>query len=82
MQVSSRISTQQNSNFPLQIIGIANTVGRLITGYICDKPWADSLLIHNLALVVSGVATCCVPLITSPVLLQIYCAAFGGCIGE
>lgn len=41
----------------LSVIGIANTVGRIILGYISDKPWVNRLLVYNLCLTVCGTGT-------------------------
>ena len=39
-----------NASFLLSIIGIANTVGRIILGYLSDKPWVNRLLVYNVCL--------------------------------
>lgn len=49
------------ASFLLSIIGITNTVGRLISGYISDFPAVDSLFVTNVCIAVSGVAVFCVP---------------------
>jgi MFS transporter, MCT family, solute carrier family 16 (monocarboxylic acid transporters), member 14 len=38
----------------LAVIGIANTVGRIILGYISDKPWVNRLLVYNMCLTICG----------------------------
>jgi predicted MFS family arabinose efflux permease len=70
----------RQATFLLSILGICNTFGRILCGWISDQSWADCLLIHNMALVIAGVATCCVPLLNSFPLLVIYCVIFGSCI--
>ena len=66
----------------LSVLGGANTLGRVFCGFVSDQSWADCLLIHNLALVVAGGATCLVPLLHSFPLLVVYCVVFGLCIGK
>lgn len=65
----------------IMIIGIANTIGRVLAGCIADQMWTDSLLINNFSLVVGGIATICVPFITRYEFLGVYSFVFGCCIG-
>ena len=67
--------------FLISIIGIANTVGRVVVGFVSDQPWADCLLINNVALVIGGLATCFVPFLSSFPLFASYTFVFGSCIG-
>ena len=69
------------ATFLLSVIGIANTVGRILVGWMSDRPWADCLIIHNVALIIGGIATGFVPFMPNYVILCIYCATFGFCIG-
>ncbi|ESP02007.1 hypothetical protein LOTGIDRAFT_92504, partial [Lottia gigantea] len=59
------------------IIGITNTVGRVISGWIADRPWADSLYLNNGALILAGVATLCCPFCNDFSSLAIYASLFG-----
>lgn len=43
-----------NASFLLSVVGIANTIGRVILGYISDKPWLNRLWLYNGALTVCG----------------------------
>ena len=65
----------------ISIIGIANTVARVVCGFISDLPSVDALLLNNLALVIAGVATFLCPLCYSFALLAVYAAVFGCGIG-
>lgn len=71
----------EQSSYLIAIIGIANTVGRIVLGYISDKPWVNRLLIYNLCLTLCGVATALSPSCTDINSLGIYCATFGFTIG-
>lgn len=42
----------------ISIIGAANTVGRIVLGYISDKPWVNRLQIYNWCLTICGVGEC------------------------
>ena len=37
--------------------GVFNTIGRVISGLISDRPWANCILIHNFALIIAGAST-------------------------
>ena len=45
----------ERGSFLLSIIGIANTVGRIVLGYISDKPWINRLWLYNSALTICGI---------------------------
>ena len=49
----------------LSIIGISNTCGRIISGYMSDFYWVDSLFVVNCSLVLSSVCVFLFPLITT-----------------
>ena len=70
-----------NASYILSIIGVFNTLARVFTGWLSDQPWADALLIHNVSVILAGVATCLVPVLNSYALLCIYGACFGVFIG-
>uniref|UniRef100_A0A1B0FGN1 Major facilitator superfamily (MFS) profile domain-containing protein n=1 Tax=Glossina morsitans morsitans TaxID=37546 RepID=A0A1B0FGN1_GLOMM len=74
------LNTEQSS-YLIAIIGVANTVGRIILGYISDKPWVNRLWIYNYSLTICGIATALCPLCTSFGTLGFYCAVFGFTIG-
>lgn len=39
----------------ISIIGIANTVGRIVLGYLADKPWVNRLTVYNWCLTTCGI---------------------------
>lgn len=45
-----------NSEYLISIIGASNLVGRIILGYISDKPWVNRLLAYNMCLTISGIS--------------------------
>lgn len=65
----------------ISIIGVSNTVARLVVGFVTDRPWANSLVINNLALMIGGVTTFAVPFYNSFAVLIIYSIVFGASIG-
>ena len=66
----------------ISTIGIVNTVGRLLVGYVSDKPWADAILINTIALGIAGGTTMFVPFYTEFSVLIMYAIAFGFSIGK
>lgn len=44
-----------DASFLLAVIGIANTVGRIILGYLSDKPWVNRLWVYNGCLTLCGI---------------------------
>ncbi|XP_058445391.1 monocarboxylate transporter 5 [Malaya genurostris] len=74
------IDTKQAS-YLLGVIGIANTVGRIILGYLSDKPWVNRLLVYNLCLTICGLATAFSVLCLDFYSLATYSAVFGFTIG-
>lgn len=47
--------TTEEASYLLAIIGIANTIGRVILGYISDKPWINRLWVYSSCLFACGV---------------------------
>ena len=70
------------SVFLLSIIGITNTIGRVISGWIADRPWTNALHLNNGALIIAGIGTILVAFCQSYSLLCIYAAVFGFCVGQ
>lgn len=46
----------ENPAYLISVIGAANSIGRIILGYISDKPWVNRLLAYNLCLTISGIS--------------------------
>ncbi|XP_052856319.1 monocarboxylate transporter 12 [Drosophila gunungcola] len=73
--------SKTDASYLIAIIGGANTLGRIILGYISDKPWVNRLLVYNVCLTACGVSTAMVPLCHDYKSLAVYCIAFGFTIG-
>uniref|UniRef100_A0A4Y0AXR7 Major facilitator superfamily (MFS) profile domain-containing protein n=1 Tax=Anopheles funestus TaxID=62324 RepID=A0A4Y0AXR7_ANOFN len=52
---------QNSASFLISIIGITNTVGRIVCGYVADFPQVDALFLNNICLVISTVAVALTP---------------------
>lgn len=46
----------QNPAYLISIIGASNLIGRIILGYISDKPWVNRLLAYNICLTIAGIS--------------------------
>lgn len=73
--------TKEAANRLILFLGIFSTVSRIATGALADRKWVDCLILHNVAAIVGGVATCFVPILNHYALLCIYSAIFGITIG-
>ncbi|KAA0203882.1 hypothetical protein HAZT_HAZT009622 [Hyalella azteca] len=68
---------EQSSTFLMSLIGICNTIGRVICGWVADRPKVDAILVNNLALIIGGAVTILLPFITNVSLLYGYGIVFG-----
>ncbi|XP_033728182.1 monocarboxylate transporter 12-like [Pecten maximus] len=65
----------------ISIIGIFNTLLRVVIGIVSDRSWADCILTNGVVLVVGGITTFFIPYYTSFCALAGYSAVFGSAIG-
>jgi len=72
---------RNRASFLLSIIGISNTLSRILLGYISDRPCVNRLWVYNCALTVAGIATALSALCRDFTTLAIYAAVFGFTIG-
>lgn len=63
--------------FILSAIGITNTIGRVFSGWVSDRPQVNALCINNVALTVGGIATALCPFFETYTMLLVYSAVFG-----
>lgn len=47
--------TKEQGGYLISVIGFANTIGRIILGYISDKPFVNRLWVYNVCLTLCGV---------------------------
>lgn len=73
--------TSEQSSYLISIIGVSNTVSRIILGYVSDKSWVNRQWVYNISLTICGVATAICPLCQDFNSLAFYCAVFGFTIG-
>ncbi|XP_047544486.1 monocarboxylate transporter 12 [Vanessa atalanta] len=71
----------ENPAYLISIIGASNLVGRIILGYISDKPWVNRLLAYNLCLTIAGISTAMAMACWEFWGLALYATTFGFTIG-
>uniref|UniRef100_A0AAG5DW67 Major facilitator superfamily (MFS) profile domain-containing protein n=1 Tax=Anopheles atroparvus TaxID=41427 RepID=A0AAG5DW67_ANOAO len=71
----------QRASYLLGIIGIANTVGRIVLGYLSDKTWVNRLWVYNSSLALCGIATALSIFCLDFYWLAVYSAVYGFTIG-
>lgn len=63
--------------FLLSVIGITNTVGRLLFGWFADRPGVSALLVNNISILLTGVCVFCLPFCSTYTTIVIDCVLFG-----
>ncbi|KZS15182.1 Monocarboxylate transporter [Daphnia magna] len=64
-------------SFLLSIVGILNTLGVIIVGYLGDRSWANPTWIYSASMLLCGLATAVVPLLPGSPWLEIAAGLFG-----
>merc|ERR550532_3662718 len=67
----------EDAAFLVSIIGISNTLGRVISGWISDFSWVNSLVVTNSAILLSALTVFLFPYCTSYASLVIMALLFG-----
>ncbi|KAF7284159.1 hypothetical protein GWI33_022410 [Rhynchophorus ferrugineus] len=73
--------TKEMAGMLISIIGGANTIGRIILGYISDKPWINRLQVYSWSLTLCGTATFFSAFCNTFYSLAVYSSVFGFTIG-
>ncbi|XP_046341093.1 monocarboxylate transporter 14-like [Haliotis rufescens] len=71
---------ESKAAFLLSIIGITNTIGRVLAGFLADLRKIDSLMINNVAMLLLGISTMLAPFCNTYPLLCAFAAFFGLCV--
>ena len=67
----------EDAAFLVSVIGISNTLGRVISGWISDFSWVNSLVVTNTAIILSAITVFLFPFCTSYASLTIMALLFG-----
>ncbi|CAM1312339.1 Mct1 (predicted) [Pycnogonum litorale] len=68
---------EDNASFLLSMIGISNMIGRIVVGYVSDKPCVNRLYLYNCMLTVCGISTIFSFICTDYISMGIYASIFG-----
>ncbi|CAJ0923750.1 unnamed protein product, partial [Mesorhabditis belari] len=68
---------ESDTMYFVPVIGVANTIGRILSGWFADRQFVSSLNINNFSLVACGVLCLGAPFCTTYMSLMIYGALFG-----
>lgn len=63
--------------FLLSVIGITNTVGRLLFGWFADRPGVSALLVNNISIALTGICVFCLPFCSNYTMIVVNCVLFG-----
>ncbi|XP_076310971.1 uncharacterized protein LOC143225435 isoform X3 [Tachypleus tridentatus] len=69
--------SREKAAFLLSIIGIMNTLGRLIFGWIADRPRVSALFVNNICLTLGGISVFIVPFCSSYITVVASAVCFG-----
>ncbi|KAI8779594.1 uncharacterized protein LOC106064073 [Biomphalaria glabrata] len=72
--------SQERASFLISIIGITNTIGRIVCGWLADRPYISPLHMNNAALLIAGITVLLCPLATGEVFLAVLAACLGVCL--
>jgi len=73
--------SKSRSSFLISMVGISNTVGRVVFGYIADMKFVNRLMLYNTVLVICGVCSLFSVLLSTYTLQMCYSFSFGFFIG-
>lgn len=63
--------------FLLSVIGMTNTIGRLLFGWFSDRPGVSALLVNNISIAMTGLCVFSLPFCNSYTAIVLDCVLFG-----
>lgn len=79
---TSTLVGKSNLTFLISIIGAANFLGRIISGWVADRPFVNALIVNNIAVTIMGISTLLVPLLREYHHFMAYSCVFGISMGN
>lgn len=76
------LAEEEYASYLLSVIGIANTIGRVILGYLSDRSYINRLWLYNASLTVCGIATAFSSFCVNYNLMALYATVFGATAGK
>ncbi|UYV83096.1 hypothetical protein LAZ67_22002204 [Cordylochernes scorpioides] len=68
---------KNSAAFLLSVIGITNTLGRVLVGWLADRPGVSALLLNNVSIIICGFLVALVPLCQTYIAFVSLCVLFG-----
>ncbi|XP_034935207.1 monocarboxylate transporter 9-like [Chelonus insularis] len=56
--------SETDASILISVIGIANMFGEIFLGWAGDKPWANALIVYALCMILCGIVTSLIPMVT------------------
>ncbi|KAJ6216162.1 hypothetical protein RDWZM_007319 [Blomia tropicalis] len=75
--ITSGTFDKETASLLISIIGVFNTIGVVIIGYIGDKPWLDANMVYAFFITLCGISFAAIPLCTEPILTSTMTAIYG-----
>ncbi|XP_050415563.1 monocarboxylate transporter 14 [Patella vulgata] len=72
---------ENKAAFLVSVIGITNCFGRLLSGWLADRPNVSSLLVNNVSILITGITTAAFPFCNDYITLTIAASIFGLSLG-
>lgn len=76
------LAEEAEASYLLSVIGIANTIGRVILGYLSDRSCINRLWLYNASLTICGIATALSSFCLNYNLMALYATVFGATAGN
>eukprot|EP00092_Neocalanus_flemingeri_P033202 GFUD01036108.1.p1 GENE.GFUD01036108.1~~GFUD01036108.1.p1 ORF type:complete len:866 (+),score=215.26 GFUD01036108.1:359-2956(+) len=64
----------------LSMIGVLNTIGEVLVGWLSDQAWVSSLTLYAICMCVCGIVTALIPFVHSYSMVLVLSAFYGFCI--
>ncbi|ESP01999.1 hypothetical protein LOTGIDRAFT_92970, partial [Lottia gigantea] len=72
---------EHKAAFLVSVIGITNCFGRLVAGWLADRPRVSSLLVNNISVAITGLITMLFPFCNDYITLNVAASIFGTSLG-
>lgn len=82
MKGKAEAEFSDDSTFILSILGISTTIGRVLIGWVADRPWSNTYFINNGSMVLAGLVTVVCPFLDGNAQMTIFAVGFGFFTGE
>ena len=82
MAADTNAVTADQAAFLLSVIGVSNTIGRILCGFVADFAWVDSLCVINISFLLSAACVFTFPFLSSFTEFVILSLIFGVCIAS